>query len=381
MALPSFSMRDLLEAGAHFGHQTHRWNPKMEEYIFGMRNGIHIIDLSQTVPLLHQALVKVSETVAGGGRVLFVGTKRQASELVQDAAARSAQYYINHRWYGGTLTNWQTITNSIKRLRYLEELLEGEVHGFTKKELLHLTRERDKLQQAIGGIKDMGGIPDLLFVIDTNKESIAVAEARKLHIPVIAVLDSNSDPNGIAYPVPGNDDAGRAIALYCDLMARAALDGIERATAAAGGDIGAAEEPEMETLPEEPEVQAAPVAEASPEAGPVVQPEAAEADVAAAEAAPAQAPDTAREAGPVGDSAFRRLDAPEGEPDDLQKISGVGKVMVDKLNAHGIYHYWQLATMNEIDLAQLDEALDLKGRAARENWIQQATKLMQEQAA
>ncbi len=378
MALPSFSMRDLLEAGAHFGHQTHRWNPKMEPYIFGTRNGIHIVDLSQTVPLLHQALLKVSETVAGGGRVLFVGTKRQASELVADAARRSAQYYINHRWYGGTLTNWQTITNSIKRLRYLEGLLEGDVHGFTKKELLGLTRERDKLEQAIGGIKDMGGIPDLLFVIDTNKESIAVAEARKLHIPVIAILDSNSDPDGIAYPVPGNDDAGRAIALYCDLMARAALDGIEKATASAGGDMGAAVEPQMEALPEEPEVQPAPVAEASPEAGPVVQPEAAEADIAATQAAPA---DAGSEAGPVGASAFRRIDAPEGEPDDLQKISGIGKVMVDKLNAHGIYHYWQLANMNETDLAQLDEALDLKGRAARENWVQQASELMQEQAA
>jgi len=378
MALPTFNMRELLEAGAHFGHQTHRWNPKMEPYIFGTRNGIHIVDLSQTVPLLHQALVKVSETVAGGGRVLFVGTKRQASELVADAARRSAQYYINHRWYGGTLTNWQTITNSIKRLRYLEGLLEGEVHGFTKKELLGLTRERDKLEQAIGGIKDMGGIPDLLFVIDTNKEAIAVAEARKLHIPVIAVLDSNCDPDGIAYPVPGNDDAGRAIALYCDLMARAALDGIGQAAAAAGGDIGAAVEPQMEALPEEPEVAPAPVAEANPDAGQVAQAKATEADIAAAQGAPAEG---ARDAGPVGASVFRRLDAPEGEPDDLQKIGGVGKVMVDKLNAHGVYHYWQLANMNETDLAQLDEALDLKGRAGRENWVQQATELMQEQAA
>jgi len=371
-------MRDLLEAGAHFGHQTHRWNPKMEPFIFGQRNGIHIVDLSQTVPLLHQALLKVSETVAGGGRVLFVGTKRQASDLVADSARRSAQYYINHRWYGGTLTNWQTITNSIKRLRYLEDLLEGEVHGFTKRELLGLTRDRDKLHQAIGGIKDMGGIPDLLFVIDTNKESIAVAEAKKLHIPVIAVLDSNSDPDGIAYPVPGNDDAGRAIALYCDLMARAALDGIEKAASAAGGDMGAAVEPQMEELPEEPEVQATPVAEASPEASPVVQAEAAEADAEAAESAPA--PETAAPAaGPVGDTAFRRLDAPQGEADDLQKISGVGKVMVDKLNGYGIYHYWQIASMNEMDLARLDEELDLKGRAQREGWLDQAAKLTQEE--
>ncbi len=376
MALPTFSMRELLEAGAHFGHQTHRWNPKMEPFIFGQRNGIHIVDLSQTVPLLHQALVKVSETVAGGGRVLFVGTKRQASDLVADSARRSAQYYINHRWYGGTLTNWQTITNSIKRLRYLEELLEGDVHGFTKRELLGLTRERDKLQQAIGGIKDMGGIPDLLFVIDTNKESIAVAEARKLNIPVIAVLDSNSDPDGIAFPVPGNDDAGRAIALYCDLMARAALDGIEKATAMAGGDMGAAVEPSVETLPETPEVQPAPVAEATPEAGPVVQEEAAKADVEAAEMAP---PDTASAPGAAG--GFHRLDAPQGEADDLQKITGVGKVMAERLNAHGIYHFWQIANMSAEDLAKVDEELGLQGRPQRDGWIDQAAKLMQEEAA
>jgi small subunit ribosomal protein S2 len=381
MALPTFSMRDLLEAGAHFGHQTHRWNPKMEEYIFGVRNGIHIIDLSQTVPLLHQALVKVSETVAGGGRVLFVGTKRQASELVQDSAARSAQYYINHRWYGGTLTNWQTITNSIKRLRYLEDLLEGEVHGFTKKELLGLTRERDKLQQAIGGIKDMGGIPDLLFVIDTNKESIAVAEARKLNIPVIAILDSNSDPDGIAYPVPGNDDAGRAIALYCDLMARAALDGIEKATAMAGGDVGEAVEPQMQTLPEEPEVQAAPVAEATPEAGPVVQEEAAEADLEAAETMPGEVSGQAAAPAAAAETGFRLLSAPEGEPDDLQKISGLGKVMAEKLNAHGIYHFWQIANMSADDLAKVDEELGLQGRPERDGWIDQARTLMQEEAA
>lgn len=382
MALPTFNMRELLEAGAHFGHQTHRWNPKMEPFIFGKRNGIHIIDLSQSVPLLHQALLKVSETVAGGGRVLFVGTKRQASELVADAARRSAQYYINHRWYGGTLTNWQTITNSIKRLRYLEDLLAGEVHGFTKKELLQLTRERDKLEQAIGGIKDMGGIPDLLFVVDTNKEAIAIAEARKLHIPVIAILDSNSDPDGIAYPVPGNDDAGRAIALYCDLVARAALDGIEKATAAAGGDMGEAVEPQAEALPEEPEVLAAPVAEAAPEAGPAVQEKAAIADVAAAEAEAAPGEGLEAPALQAGEPAgFRRLDAPEGEPDDLQKIGGVGKVMAEKLNEHGVFHFWQIASMSEADLAKVDEALSLKGRPQRDSWIDQAAKLMQEKAA
>ncbi len=243
MALPNITMRQLLEAGVHFGHQTHRWNPKMEPFIYGSRNNIHIIDLTQTVPLLHQALVTVSDVVAKGGRVLFVGTKRQASEAVADAAKSCAQYYVNHHWLGGTLTNWRTISNSIKRLKSLEELLAGETHGLTKKELLQLTREKDKLERSLGGIKDMGALPDLLFVIDTNKESIAIAEARKLHMPVVAVVDSNSDPEGISHPIPGNDDAGRAITLYCDLISRAAIDGIERAQGAVGIDLGAADEP------------------------------------------------------------------------------------------------------------------------------------------
>jgi small subunit ribosomal protein S2 len=236
-------MRQLLEAGVHFGHQTHRWNPKMAPFIYGSRNNIHIIDLTQTVPLLHQALLTVSDVVAKGGRVLFVGTKRQASEAVADAAKSCAQYYVNHRWLGGTLTNWRTISNSIKRLKSLEELLAGDHHGLTKKELLQLTREKDKLERSLGGIKDMGALPDLMFVIDTNKESIAIAEARKLHMPVVAVVDSNCDPDGISHPIPGNDDAGRAITLYCDLISRAAIDGIERAQGAVGMDLGAAEEP------------------------------------------------------------------------------------------------------------------------------------------
>jgi small subunit ribosomal protein S2 len=236
-------MRQLLEAGVHFGHQTHRWNPKMAPFIYGSRNNIHIIDLTQTVPLLHQALLTVSDVVSKGGRVLFVGTKRQASEAVAEAAKSCAQYYVNHRWLGGTLTNWRTISNSIKRLKSLEEMLQGETHGLTKKELLQLTREKDKLERALGGIKDMGALPDLMFVIDTNKESIAIAEARKLHMPVVAVVDSNSDPEGISHPIPGNDDAGRAITLYCDLISRAAINGIERAQGAVGVDIGAAEEP------------------------------------------------------------------------------------------------------------------------------------------
>ena len=238
MAMPDYSMRQLLEAGVHFGHQTHRWNPKMAPYIFGDRNNVHIIDLSQTVPLLEQALKKVSDTVAGGGRVLFVGTKRQASEIIADAARRSAQYYVNARWLGGMLTNWKTISHSISRLRNLEELLEGEAQGFTKKERLNLEREREKLDRALGGIKDMGGLPDLMFVIDTNKESIAIQEAHRLGIPVVAVIDSNCDPDVVDFPIPGNDDAARAISLYCDLIARAAIDGIERQQGASGVDIG-----------------------------------------------------------------------------------------------------------------------------------------------
>jgi len=250
MALPDFSMRQLLEAGAHFGHQTHRWNPKMDRYIFGSRSNIHIIDLSQSIPLLHQALVKVREVAASGGRVLFVGTKRQASEPVATAAKRCAQYYVNHRWLGGTLTNWRTVSGSIARLRELEGVLEGD-SSRTKKELLQLTRERDKLELSLGGIKDMGGIPDLMFVIDTNKEAIAIQEARKLGIPVIAILDTNCDPDGITYPIPGNDDAARAIQLYCDLMADSVLDGLAAGAAASGVDLGASSAPVEPTLARE----------------------------------------------------------------------------------------------------------------------------------
>ena len=250
MALPDFTMRQLLEAGVHFGHQTHRWNPKMGEFIFGDRNNIHIIDLSKTVPMLHQALVAVRDVVAGGGRVLFVGTKRQASSTLSEAAQKCAQYYVNHRWLGGTLTNWKTISNSIKRLRHLEDLLAGETTGLTKKELLKLTRERDKLELSLGGIKEMGGIPDIMFVIDTNRESIAIQEARKLGIPVVAVIDTNCDPKNITHPIPGNDDAARAITLYCDLIARAVLDGISASAVTSGADLGEAEEPPAEPLPD-----------------------------------------------------------------------------------------------------------------------------------
>ena len=242
MAIPTASIRQLLEAGVHFGHHTRRWNPKMAPYLFGVRNGIHIIDLEQTEPMLHQGLQAVRDVVAGGGRVLLVGTKRQAQEPIAEAAKRCGQYYINYRWLGGMLTNFKTISQSIRRLRELEERISQEQTGLTKRELLQLTRSRDKLERALGGIKEMGGLPDILFVIDTNKEAIAVHEANALRIPVVAILDSNSSPDGIAYPIPGNDDAMRAIHLYCDLVAGAVLDGLQAELAASGVDIGAREE-------------------------------------------------------------------------------------------------------------------------------------------
>ncbi|QPH53998.1 30S ribosomal protein S2 [Pontivivens ytuae] len=242
MALPEFTLRQLLEAGVHFGHQTHRWNPRMGQYIYGERNGIHIMDLTQTVPLLDAALNAVQQTVAKGGRILFVGTKRQAQKAVAEAAERCAQYYMNHRWLGGTLTNWKTVSNSIARMKTLDEQLGEGASGFTKKERLQLDREQAKLTASLGGIRDMGGVPDLIFVIDTNKEQLAIQEAKKLGIPVIAVLDTNSNPEGIDYPIPGNDDAARAIALYCELIARAALDGMSEQLGAAGVDLGEMEE-------------------------------------------------------------------------------------------------------------------------------------------
>ena len=250
MAMPDFTLRQLLEAGVHFGHHTRRWNPRMAPYLFGIRNQVHIIDLQQTVPMLDRALRAVRDVTAAGGRVLFVGTKRAAAEHVADAAKRCGQYYVNHRWLGGMLTNWKTITGSIKRLRQIEEMLGGDIQGLTKKEVLDITRDQEKLERALGGIKEMGGLPDILVIIDTNKEAIAVKEANKLGIPVIAVLDSNSDPTGITYPIPGNDDAIRAITLYCDLIAGSVLDGISAEMMASGRDIGAAEELPVEMLPE-----------------------------------------------------------------------------------------------------------------------------------
>ena len=340
MALPDFNMRSLLEAGAHFGHQSHRWNPKMGPYIFGARNNIHIIDLAQTVPLLHQALKVVSDTVAKGGRVLFVGTKRQASEPIAEAARRCAQYYINSRWLGGMLTNWKTISASIARLRKLDEQLNTGGVGLTKKERLVLSRERDKLEKALGGIKDMGGTPDLIFVIDTNKEQLAIKEANRLHIPVAAILDTNCDPDGIQFPVPGNDDAGRAIALYCDLIARAAIDGISRSQGSAGMDLGALEAPIEEAIAPAP-VEATPI----------------EAFVPTAEV-------------------FELLTAPRGAPDDLAKLQGVGPQIVKKLNEAGVFHYWQVAAMTPEDVAKLDGELKFNGRIERDGWVAQARSLL-----
>ncbi len=335
MTLPAFNMRQLLEAGVHFGHQSHRWNPKMAPFIYGARNNIHIIDLTQTTPMLHQALTKISDTVASGGRVLFVATKRQASDLIAEGAKRSAQYFINHRWFGGTLTNWKTISQSIRRLRQLDDIL-ADPQGRTKKEILNLTREREKLNQALGGIKDMGGTPDLLFVIDTNKESIAIQEAKKLNIPIVAIVDTNSDPDGIDFPIPGNDDAGRAITLYCDLVARAALDGLARSQSSAGVDVGASVTPPTEDLP------------------------------AAATEKPA---------------GFRGIEAARGEPDDLKRITGITPKIEQRLNDSGVFHYWQIADLDAEQGAALDRKLRLNGQIETEKWVEQAKKLVAAMAA
>jgi small subunit ribosomal protein S2 len=330
MALPDYSMRQLLEAGVHFGHQAHRWNPKMGEYIFGVRNNIHIIDLAQSVPMLHRALQAVSDTVAKGGRILFVGTKRQAQDAVADAAKRCAQYYVNSRWLGGTLTNWKTISGSISRLRKLDEMLaSNEAGGYTKKERLDLQRERDKLDRALGGIKDMGGLPDLLFVIDTNKEDIAIKEARRLGVPVAAVVDTNCNPDGITFVVPGNDDASRAITLYCDLVARAAIDGISRAQGEMGIDVGAAAEPVREELP------------------------------------------------PAADGpGYEALSGPRGVADDLKKLAHVSPTIEKKFNDLGIFHYWQIASLGADAAHKIGEDIGLPGRM--DGWIAQSKELTAE---
>jgi small subunit ribosomal protein S2 len=241
MTMPVVTLRQLFEAGVHFGHNTRRWNPKMQSYLFGVRNNVHIIDLEQTVPLMQRALQALRDVAAAGGRILFVGTKHQAQERIAEAAKRCGQYYVDHRWLGGMLTNWKTISQSIKRLREINEKLEQQSGKLTKKEILQMSRQRDKLEQALGGIKDMGGVPDILFVIDTIKENIAITEATKLGIPVVAIIDSNSDPTPITYPIPGNDDASRAIDLYCDMAAAAVLDGLEAELMSGGKDAGASE--------------------------------------------------------------------------------------------------------------------------------------------
>jgi len=337
MALPDFTMRQLLEAGAHFGHQSHRWNPKMESYIFGIRNGVHIIDLGQTVPLMHRGLQAVSDTVARGGRVLFVGTKRQAADQIAEAAKRCAQYFVNARWLGGMLTNWKTISNSIQRLRQVEETLAAGAQGLTKKERLMLSRERDKLDRTLGGIKDMGGTPDLIFVIDTNKEQLAIEEARKLGIPVVAIVDTNCNPDSISFPIPANDDAGRAISLYCDLVARAAIDGISRHQSDLGIDVGAADAPPAEDLAEAGEGESA-------------------------------APQIV----------FERLVGPRGAPDDLKHLHGLGPEIEKKMNDAGIFHFWQVAAMSPDDIKTLDHELKLSGRIEREHWVDQARSLGEE---
>jgi len=353
MALPEFSMRQLLEAGVHFGHQTHRWNPKMAPYIFGARSNIHILDLSQTVPLLHQALVQVREVAAKGGRVLFVGTKRAASDPVSVAAKRCAQYYVNHRWLGGMLTNWSTITVSINRLRELEAILGGDQQeqaaGLTKKELLKMTREMEKLDKALGGIKDMGGKPDLMFVIDTNKEGIAIKEARRLGIPVVAILDSNCDPENADFPIPGNDDAARAISLYCDLVADAVLDGMTESQVNMGIDIGASANPvevalEAEMTQVTAEVSPEPVATVAPTSG----------DVATSEQKSAVALTL----------------------EDVSLIDGIGPVFKKKLEAIGITSLKVISELSDEKIAEIDAQLDLKGKIKSGEWVEQAKEMM-----
>jgi len=282
--MSNITMRQMLEAGVHFGHQTRYWNPQMAAYIFGHRNRIHIINLEKTLPLFNEAMNFIGKLAGNGGKILFVGTKRQAQQPVADAAKRCGQYYVNHRWLGGMLTNWRTISNSIGRLRRLDEQLAEKTTGLTKKELLNLTRERDKLERTLGGIREMGGLPDLVFIIDTNKEEIAKQEAVKLGIPVFAIIDSNCDPDGIQFPTPGNDDSTRAILLYCDLIARAVLDGLQQEQAALGGDIGASEDApvEEEVIASAGEEEAAVIAEEPVAEEPVAEEPVAEEPVAEA---------------------------------------------------------------------------------------------------
>ena len=368
--MPTFTMRQLLEAGVHFGHHTRRWNPKMKPYIFGVRNNTHIVDLQQTVPLLHRSLQALRDVAASGGRILFVGTKRQGRDLVAQHAERCGQYFVNDRWLGGMLTNWKTISRSIQRLREVDGLLEGAGQGLTKKELLTLTRERDKLEKALGGIKDMGGVPDLIFVIDTNKEAIAIQEALRLNIPVAAIVDSNCDPDRITYPIPGNDDAGRAITLYCDLIAKAALDGISRAQGGAGVDIG-----EQEELMEPAIVEPVLTNGADVPASAVVDVTPAVADVASVAAAVDPADSAEDDADGVTKPLF---EAPAGDPDDLKKITGVGPSLERRLRDLGVTKIEQVANFTDVDIENVDVALNSKGRIQRDDWVGQAKALVAE---
>lgn len=375
MALPEFSLRQLLEAGVHFGHQTHRWNPRMGPYIYGQRNGIHIMDLTQTVPLLDAALNVVRETVSKNGRILFVGTKRQASRAVAEAAERSAQYYINHRWLGGTLTNWHTVSNSINRLKEIDERLETGAEGLTKKERLGLEREQGKLQASLGGIREMGGTPDLVFVIDTNKESLAVAEAKKLGIPIVAIVDTNSMPDGIDYPVPGNDDAARAIELYCDLVARAALDGMASAMSAAGIDIGEAEDAPAEDIPaveeqsSDEDMPNTPAVKVEKKPSKKVKKPEAKAEPTSVQTED-QEEDHSSEAKPS------LLTEAPADKDDLKKITGVGPKLEEKLNALGVYQFAQIADWTSVQIQWVDDAMSLKGRIERDDWQGQVAEFM-----
>lgn len=332
MALPEFTLRQLLEAGVHFGHQTQRWNPRMQEFIYGERNGIHVIDLTQTVPMLDSALNAVRETVARGGRVLFVGTKRQAQSPVAEAAERCAQYYMNHRWLGGTLTNWKTVSQSIGRLKAIDEQMEEGAEGLTKRERLSMERDRQKLQASLGGIREMGGVPDMLFVIDVNKEALAVAEASKLGIPVAAVVDTNCSPDGIEHIIPGNDDASRAIALYCDLFARAVLDGMSAQMDAAGVDVGALEE----GPPEEALTEDSAVGEGSADEDPAPQKESA--DEASADEGAVEKDGSAAD-GPRDESQAEKTDSVDENPagiDSSGEKGSAGEDAADEGSAEGV---------------------------------------------
>jgi len=338
------TMRQMLEAGVHFGHQTRYWSPKMRPFIFGERNKIHIINLEQTLPMFNDAMNYIGQIVANGGQVMMVGTKRSASTLVKEAAERAGTPYVNHRWLGGMLTNYKTVKNSIKRLKELDtQLVEGQSARLSKKESLTLDRERIKLERSLGGIKNMQGLPDALFVVDVKSEYIAVSEANKLGIPVIAVVDTNCVPDGIDYVIPGNDDAIRAIRLYTEEVANTILNARQAAQIQSAAAAGGSAKESIEEV----------VAEAEP----VV--ETAEAPVETAEA-PA-------ETAPAAEAA---------SADKLTDINGIGPVIEGKLQAMGITTFKQIADLTPEDVERIDGELNFKGRIDREEWISQAKALV-----